>query len=298
MDRQSTFNDLNARAVSGAVAVARKFGLDPQEPVVLHGNFNTLIHLQPEPVVARVATVTSLVRPDTEHRVQGQLDLAAFLAERETRAVAPTQAIPPGPHESEGLWISFWQHVPSVADTRPPQPDVARALFDLHDVLREYSGDLPTLDVMFDDVDRVLVEIERSGAVSQEDLALMRSETKRARHLIAVAGEPTQAVHSDAHGGNLLVTPDGLVWTDFEEASVGPIEWDLACLASLDADPEAALSQYPESPPFRNVEPWIDARRAQVVPWLLFRGLYMPAFRERAERALGAWRATIGGKTE
>ena len=36
--------------------------------------------------------------------------------------------------------------------------------------------------------------------------------------------------HGDAHPGNLLLTRSGLVWTDFEDACLGPREHDIACL--------------------------------------------------------------------
>ena len=47
----------------------------------------------------------------------------------------------------------------------------------------------------------------------------------------AVAGldVPLQPVHGDAWLGNVLRTPGGPVWTDFELLCLGPRELDLAC---------------------------------------------------------------------
>ena len=38
---------------------------------------------------------------------------------------------------------------------------------------------------------------------------------------------PAQPIHGDAHLGNVLA---GGRWLDFDEACLGPPEWDLACL--------------------------------------------------------------------
>ena len=56
---------------------------------------------------------------------------------------------------------------------------------------------------------------------------------------------PRQPLHGDAHKKNVLKTRNGLVWTDFEDACSGPIEWDLACFVRTSLEPrEAALASY------------------------------------------------------
>jgi len=45
----------------------------------------------------------------------------------------------------------------------------------------------------------------------------------------AVYAMPAQPLHGDAHAGNVLVTPSGPMWNDFEDAWCGPVEWDYAC---------------------------------------------------------------------
>ncbi|MEV4075647.1 phosphotransferase family protein [Nonomuraea fuscirosea] len=44
-------------------------------------------------------------------------------------------------------------------------------------------------------------------------------------------GRAAQVVHGDAHPGNLLATPAGPLWNDFEECMSAPVGWDLACLS-------------------------------------------------------------------
>jgi thiamine kinase-like enzyme len=41
---------------------------------------------------------------------------------------------------------------------------------------------------------------------------------------------PLQVVHGAAHAGNILMSTQGSVWVDWEEAFLGPREWDAACI--------------------------------------------------------------------
>jgi len=41
---------------------------------------------------------------------------------------------------------------------------------------------------------------------------------------------PHQALHGDAHMGNLMNTTRGLLWTDWEDTFAGPVEWDVASI--------------------------------------------------------------------
>src|SRR5262249_47394132 len=41
-------------------------------------------------------------------------------------------------------------------------------------------------------------------------------------------------IHGDAGLHNVFITPDGARWTDFEDVSIGPREWDVGCLPGAD----------------------------------------------------------------
>jgi len=69
--------------------------------------------------------------------------------------------------------------------------------------------------------------------VSNADCAAMLVE--ELRPFWEAPGE-LRPVHGDAHPGNLVATPDGLIWIDFEHICLGPREWDLALLHWQDPD--------------------------------------------------------------
>jgi hypothetical protein len=59
------------RAIAAASGVARGYGLEPTNPVVLQDWNNTIIHLRPFPVVAKVSTsplAPVVPRPDRARR--------------------------------------------------------------------------------------------------------------------------------------------------------------------------------------------------------------------------------------
>jgi aminoglycoside phosphotransferase (APT) family kinase protein len=61
----------------------------------------------------------------------------------------------------------------------------------------------------------------------------------------ALAGRPLvmRPLHGEAHLGNVLVTPAGPRWTDFEGSCLGPVEWDLAGLGEDALDPSAHVDR-------------------------------------------------------
>ena len=191
--------------MEAALAVARAEGLRPGEPVILADSSNLIVHLAPAPVVARVATTTALIRPDPGVWLTRELDVAGFLAGKGAPVVAPSDELPPGPHEHDGLHLTFWRFVEHL-ETTPDLTDVTRSLADLHEVLRDYPGELPFLAPALEDVERGLDYLEAHAPIATEDLELLRSMHARVVAAIAGIAEEGQALHGDAHAGNVLVT--------------------------------------------------------------------------------------------
>ncbi|WP_052091205.1 hypothetical protein [Modestobacter caceresii] len=128
------------QAVAAAVAVARQHGLPVEDPALLSWGVNAVVHLRPAPVVARVAVHTPLLRPEIRRPFTREVALAAALTAAGAAVVPPSDVLPPGPHEHDGLTVSFWRHV-DVSTGRPTAVQAGRSLAELHEVL----GTLPPL---------------------------------------------------------------------------------------------------------------------------------------------------------
>ncbi|MPQ99381.1 phosphotransferase [Modestobacter sp. I12A-02628] len=235
------------RALDAATTVARAHGLTVGEPVVLADGQNAVVHLRPAPVVARVATCTRLLRPDTRRHFGREVALASALSAAGAAVVPPSGELPPGPHVQDGLTVSFWRHVDISTSEQPTPETVGRALGDLHAVLATLPDDLVAdgspLDTPLDDL---AVFGERAAELGAEPGAVRRAGDLVARLGPLLAGRPGGLLHGDTHPGNLLGTPGGWLSTDLEDCCRGPVGWDLACLrrtarldgrAAVDATP-------------------------------------------------------------
>jgi Phosphotransferase enzyme family len=217
-----------SRAVAAAVAVATEQGLRVADAVPVGTGSNVIVHLRPNPIVARVMSGTVVLHPDPRAWLTRELEVGAFLAERMTSVVGPTKEIDPGPYVSGNLWLSFWEHV-EVRTTPLEARTIGHALRDLHDALAEYRGPLPPRSAVLDEIDWLLGALSGDDGVSElsaerDRLAELILEHERAAH--------RQPIHGDASFSNLLVTTTGPRWNDFEDVCVGTVEWDVAGVLS------------------------------------------------------------------
>lgn len=262
------------------MAVARAHGLDVRQPRVIRDLSNILVHLAPTPVVARVATTTTVVRRDGAREwLARELEVATYLAAQDGAVVPPATELPAGPHIEDGFAITFWRLV-EPAPRPPSQAAAASALRGLHDRLRGFAGVLPALDSVLEEARAV---IERGA------LTVLDEPLRAAREAIEDRSLPLRALHGDAHAGNLLDTPSGLLWTDFEDACEGPVEWDLACLVADRGESTEALAAYGYDGGERRLAPFVAARRLQVAAWTALMAEHHPQLRSRADERIAAW---------
>ncbi len=249
--RDFVFVPSTADAVSASVACGRALGLPADDPEVIAEGYSVRVRLRPAAVVTRVVTVGRELRPDPLPWLEREVAVAQFLAASGIPVVAPWEN--PGPHVAEGLEVSLWHWVDHDSG-EVTAADFGRMLGQLHATLASYQGDLPTLVGPLTDISTALTV--------SSDPTLHRA----ADELLPLAlSWPRRPLHGDAHTGNVLMTPSGPRWTDFEDVCVGPAEWDMASMTVTDD----ALAAYPGPIDRVRLSDCRDLRRLQILASLL-----------------------------
>ncbi len=148
--------------------------------------------------------------------------------------------------ERGGLILSFWERE-TLSSAAVDPAAAGAALRRAHELLVDYDAPLPRWGG-FAEAREVLARVRVDGLMDEDDLARVDAAWERAERIVEDAESRSaafQAVHGDAHIGNVLATQRGPLWTDWEDAFVGPIEFDIACLSALGL-----------------------VRNVQVIPWL------------------------------
>jgi hypothetical protein len=291
-----------ASSLAAAQAVAREHGVACDEAVRIAAGSNVLVHLKPAPVVARVMTATAVLHDDAEQWLTREVAVGAFAAERSDLVVPPTDILPPGPHEQDGLWMTLWKFVPHDAQAPPPEPrQLGRSLRRLHAVLADFPGDLAPLRETRDWLERLLADLRPSPSLTQQDIDRLRSELDALTPAVFESSLPAQALHGDASMSNLLRTESGPVWIDLEDVCTGPVAWDISGLVtSARARGQSAkfieelLAAYGE-PGVEGLETFLEAHALYDIVWQAFEARRRPRAMKRAAASLALWRDRRAG---
>lgn len=230
--------DRTRRAIEAATGAGRQLGLTISEPVVIHDAFSVVVHLAPSPVVARVPVVLpeGFELPAQATRQSRELAAVAWLASRGLRVVRPSPLVPRSPVQLDGFSITFWEYVEVAPNVTPDY--VARGPFvaELHATFRDYPAPLPFLAPLAMTIPSGLAYLENNPSlIAASDLDRAKREwaafapvfATRGAFSTAFPGATVQALHGDSPGYNVIDTPSGFLHADFEDVTLGPIEWDL-----------------------------------------------------------------------
>ena len=198
-------------------AVCAVAGLDPRGARLLKFTANAVFRLRADPVVVRIAGSTAL-----RHRVGKVVDVAGWLAACGVPAVRLVSDVPQPVHVGDYL-ATVWHAVPP-GRRRPTTKDLAALLHQLHELPRPPFA-LPSWEPL-DDVRRRLGDAEE---LDPADRLFLEDRCAELTERLTTLDFPLDAcvVHGDAHLGNLVPSPKGPVFCDFDSTCVGPPEWDL-----------------------------------------------------------------------
>ncbi|OBB13402.1 phosphotransferase [Mycolicibacterium setense] len=243
--------DRTRTAARAALDAGRALGLEVDRAAVLHDAFSVVVHLEPAPVVARVQVVLppALSVEAQAERQQRELDVAAWLDDHGVAVVPPTALVPRSPVRRDGFGMTFWELADVAEDHVPYAPVPMTHCAELHAALAEYPAELPFLTPFNRSLAAMLDNLDGCALLSPADVARARAEhavlrsvfSDRAAFEARFPDVGVQTIHGDGPSYNVIRTTAGLRFSDFEEVTCGPVEWDLAL-----ADP-AAVAEYDEA---------------------------------------------------
>lgn len=212
------------------------------------------------------------VGSDFFHR---ETEVAEFLATHGAPVVGMHPQLAPGPYVVDDFVMNFWKFVHAHdADATPEE--VGSSMAKCHQVLQHYPGVLDSLAILKESL--ALVPKLRAQNLLSEHTDLL--EQSLLRSIAALSHYPMQAIHGDAHWGNVLKTSEGPIWMDWEDVFLGPVEWDLASIVwnhkFLDRDlekVEALFTAYAHAGGSWNtdaLEICYEARAAVICVWYPF----------------------------
>jgi hypothetical protein len=224
--------------ISAATETAIAHGITPDRCEILQ-NGSTLVLRPTETLVARVVTDLDGPRQGASWFARENA-VAQHLARHGAPVIPLHPDLPPGPYEHLGYTLNFWQYITAI-DAEADPAMIGSTLHCCHDLLRSFTEPLPELGILTESIS-LLDVLGQRGLFPPSTLRLLKD--RLVSSLDVLKNLPLQPLHGDAHPGNLMNTTLGLLWTDWEDTFLGPVEWDLASIIwnarILDEDHETA----------------------------------------------------------
>lgn len=280
------------RAIELSRALAMRLGLECT-PRVLADRSHVVLAFEPHPIVARVAVATSTTRVGVAWLAR-EIAIAAHLHDAGVPATRPTTEVDSGPHVIEEAIVTLWHRETAIPDL---DARLAGARFaEVHRALARFdAAQLPEWGVMHE-ARAVLPRATSSGLLEAGEVRRLEEAFARSEAIVTSARARTvsfQPVHGDAHLGNVFATTRGPLWTDWEDACVAPLEWDLATLVARNVmfgeETEVladVLAGYDHDYDRDLARELVGLRNLQVIPWLVVFAERQPELLARARMRL------------
>lgn len=222
-EKAEGFETMNP-CIEAAVAVVERHGVTADRRQILQDGHTLVVRLN-ETLVARVVTDVDGPRKGLEW-FERETAVAAHLTQHHAPVIPLHPDLPPRAHQHDGYAMNFWKFVTGT-DEKPEPDAIGRTLFQCHEILSDFGDSLPKLAILHETMEILGSSVEKSY-FDAGTVALLKHHL--ADSLDVLADAVHQPLHGDAHMGNLMMTPQGMLWTDWEDAFSGPVEWDLASI--------------------------------------------------------------------
>jgi aminoglycoside phosphotransferase (APT) family kinase protein len=220
------------RAVAAAISTASALDLNVEDAIVLHDSNRIVLRLMPCDVVARVA-------PMAWYDSQLEVELAQRLTEIESPVGAPEPRVEPRVHERDGFAVTLWSYYEPVPSRELSPAGYAQALERLHAGLRQIDVTTRHFLDRVADTQQDVANRDITPELPDADRELLAGTLRSLRRSIVDRGAAEQLLHGEPHPENVLRTKKGPLFIDFENATRGPVEYDLAWV------PEEVSEHYP-----------------------------------------------------
>ena len=206
------------RATQAAISSASSLGLTAHYAAVLHNSNKLTLRLQPCDVLARVA-------PAAHQGAQLEVDLAQRLSEAGSPVAAPkTSEV----FVRDDYVVTLWTYYEPVTTQPIVAAEYAGALERLHTGMRQVDLPTPHFTDRVSAAQTLVADHDRTPKLADADRAFLAGTLNCLRQAVSDSGRPEQLLHGEPHPGNLLSTPTGPIFIDFETCCRGPIEFDVA----------------------------------------------------------------------
>lgn len=266
------------QAIEAATEIAATHQIKSDSPILLKDANNTVIHLAPSPVVAKVATST--LRKQHVSNLEHELKVALHLADSGAPIVPPSGEIPPAVYRYKDLEITFWQYCAGEAREEIDSPELVAALNHFHAAFASYEGVLKSFTEDYEECYSLLASDRLSPELSVADRQFLRGVYERLSANLQTLDFECVPVHSEVHSGNVLWMDGESLLIDFESCCRGPRELDFLGFSESNLAVCPDLNQ-------ELMETLGDLRSFRVAVWCWSQPDRAPEVREAAEYHLG-----------
>jgi thiamine kinase-like enzyme len=209
----------NQQAINSVCRLLSELNITPTRSEILQDGATLVVRLT-DTLVARVLKHSSSPRNSTKW-FQKETDIARFLTKVGAPIIPLHKDIEPIAFDIDGVIVNFWEYV-QVIQNNPLPSNIGATLRVCHESLQSFTYTLSHLAIIHESLDILSTQ----NYFDSDTKDLLHKHLQSA--LVQLQYCNSQPLHGDAHLGNFLNTTKGLLLTDWEDAFLGPIEWDLA----------------------------------------------------------------------